>query len=111
MIDQQAGFRLQSVVREMMGRGVDPRNEDINWEGAREELKGQAEEDVRSTMLLEHVAEQEKIEVSKEEIEAEIEAIAKSSQQSIEQVRTVLTKEGANVASRTGCATAKRLTF
>src|SRR5687767_15362946 len=40
-VEQQTNQRLQAVVREMMGRGVDPRNPDMNWEGAREELQGQ----------------------------------------------------------------------
>lgn len=94
LVDQQTSYRLESAVRNMIGRGVDPRAQEINWEGAREELKGQAEEDVRSSMLLERIAEEEKIDVSNEEIEAEIEAIARSSQQPLEQVRSVLTKEG-----------------
>ena len=94
LIDQQTNRRLESVVREMMGRGVDPRNPQLNWESAREELKTQAEQDVRSTLLLERIAEEEKIEVSPEEIEAEIEAIAQSTQQPVEQVRGVLTKDG-----------------
>jgi trigger factor len=94
LIDQQTSYRLESVVRDMISRGVDPRNQNLNWDGAREELKVQAEEDVRSSLLLERIAEEEKIEVSKEEIEAEIQAIARSSQQPIEQVRSVLTKEG-----------------
>jgi trigger factor len=49
---------------------------------------------VRSSLLLERIAQEEKIEVSNEEIEAEIQAIARSSQQPVEQVRSVLTKEG-----------------
>jgi trigger factor len=94
LIDQQTSHRLESVVRDMFARGVDPRTQEINWEGAREELKGQAEEDVRSSLLLERIAEEEKIDVSNEEIEAEIQALARGSQQSIEQVRSVLTKQG-----------------
>ncbi|MDQ2936178.1 MAG: trigger factor [Acidobacteriota bacterium] len=94
LIDHQTSFRLESVVRDMIERGVDPRNQGINWEGARAELKDQAEKDVRGSMLLERIADEEKIEVANEEIEAEIEAIARGSQQSIEQVRSVLTKEG-----------------
>jgi trigger factor len=78
----------------MIGRGIDPRSRDVNWEGAREELKVQAEVDVRSSMLLEQIAEEEKIEVSDEEVEAEIEAIATASRQSKEQVRAALTKDG-----------------
>jgi trigger factor len=94
LVEHQTSFRLESVVRNMMGRGIDPRTQEINWEGAREELKDQAQADVRSQMLLERIAEEERIDVSKEEIEAEIEAIASSSQQPVEQVRSVLTKEG-----------------
>ena len=94
LIDHQTSYRLESVVRDMISRGVDPRNQNVNWEGAREELKVQAEEDVRSSLLLERIAEEEKIEVSNEEIEAEIQAIARSSKQPVEQVRSVLTKEG-----------------
>jgi trigger factor len=94
LIDHQTSYRLESVVRDMIGRGVDPRNQTVNWEGAREELKVQAEQDVRGSLLLDQVALDEKIEVSKEEIEAEIETIARSSQQPIEQVRSVLTKDG-----------------
>jgi trigger factor len=102
LIDHQTGYRLESVVRDMISRGVDPRNENVNWEGAREELKVQAEEDVRSSLLLERIAEEEKIEVSNEEIEAEIQAIARSSKQPLEQVRSVLTKEGgeSSIANR-----------
>jgi trigger factor len=102
LVEQQTSFRLESVVRDMIGKGVDPRNQNVNWEGAREELKTQAEADVRSSLLLERIAEEEKIEPSPEEIEAEIEAIAMSSQQSVEQVRSVLTKEGGerSIASR-----------
>jgi trigger factor len=94
LIDHQTSYRLESVVREMVGRGVDPRNQQLNWEGAREELKVQAEADVRGSMLLARIADEEKIDVSNEEIEAEIEAIARSSHQPKEQVRSVLTKEG-----------------
>ena len=94
LIDHQTNYRLESVVRDMIGRGVDPRNQEINWEGAREELRAQAEQDVRGSMLLERIAEEEKIDVANEEIEAEIQALARGSQQSIEQVRSVLTKEG-----------------
>jgi trigger factor len=94
LVEQQASHRLESVVRDMIGRGIDPRSGELNWEGAREELKVQAEEDVRASMLLEQIAEEEKIEVSNEEIEAEIEALATASRQPKEQVRAALTKDG-----------------
>jgi trigger factor len=102
MVDHQINYRLETAVRDMIGRGIDPRGQEINWDGAREELKGQAEEDVRGSLLLDRIVEEEKIDVSKDEIEAEIRAIAEGSKQPIEQVRSVLTKDGGerSIASR-----------
>ena len=94
LVEQQTNHRLESVVRDMIGRGVDPRATQLDWEGTREQLKAQAEVDVRATMLLDQIAEEEKIDVSKEEIEAEIDAISAASRQSKEQVRAALTKDG-----------------
>jgi trigger factor len=45
-------------------------------------------------LLLERIADEEKIDVSNEEIEEEIQTIARGSQRSVEQVRSVLTKDG-----------------
>jgi trigger factor len=94
LVDEQTNFRLEGVARQMMGRGIDPRRPELNWEAAREEMKVQAERDVRASMLLEKIAEAENITVSDEEVEAEIQSIATASQQPIEQVRAALTKNG-----------------
>jgi trigger factor len=92
--EHQAQHRLEAAVRDMMGRGIDPRGQEINWEGVRESLKEQADFDVRGSMLLDKIAEAEKIEVTDEEIEAEINSIAQGSRQTPEQVRAALTKQG-----------------
>ncbi len=94
LVDEQTKHRLEALARQMIGRGIDPRNQDINWEGARAEMQVQAESDVRVTMLLEKIAEAENITVSDEEVGAEIEALATASRQSTEQVRAALTKDG-----------------
>jgi trigger factor len=92
--EHQANNRLEAAVRDMIGRGIDPRGQEINWDGVREQLKAQAEFDVRGSLLLEKIAEQENLEVTDEEIEAEINSIAEGSRQSPEQVRAALTKQG-----------------
>jgi trigger factor len=94
LVDHQTNQRLQDAARQMMQQGIDPRNEQINWEGAREELRPQAEDDVRATMLMEKIAEAENITISNEEIEEEIESIASAARQTKEQVRAALTKNG-----------------
>jgi trigger factor len=94
LVEHQATQRLEAVVREMMGRGFDPRSQEVNWEGVRDEMKTQAAQDVRGSMLLERIADEEKITVTDQEIEAEIAAIAAASRQAPEQVRAALTKQG-----------------
>ena len=94
LVEQQTNHRLQDVASQMARRGIDPRTAEVDWERAREELKSQAEEDVRATMLMEKIAQAENITVSAEEVEAEIEQIATAARQSIEQVRAALTKNG-----------------
>ena len=94
LVDYQTNQLLESVVRDMVGRGFDPRQQQFNWEGLRAQLGEQATVDVRSSMLLERIADEEKINVTDEEIEAEINQLASSSRQSPEQVRAALTKQG-----------------
>ncbi|HSE30693.1 MAG TPA: trigger factor [Pyrinomonadaceae bacterium] len=94
LVEQQTNHRLESVMRDMIRRGVDPRGAGLDWQGAREELKGQAEDDVRASLLMDQIAQNEKITVSDEEIDAEIEAISLMSRQPKEQVRAALTKDG-----------------
>ncbi len=94
LVQHQTNSRLQEVMRDMIGRGIDPRNRELDWERARDELKAQAEADVRASMLLENIADEEKIDVTDEEIEAEINQIAVASRQPREQVHATLTKEG-----------------
>ena len=94
LVEEQTNHRLEGVARQMMARGIDPRNQEIDWERGREELQEQAEKDVRATMLLEKIAEAENVTVSEEEIGVEIEALAAASRQSTMQVRAALTKDG-----------------
>jgi len=94
LVQQQTEHRLESVVRDMINQGIDVRHPELDWEKARESLKEQAGYDLRSSLLLERIADEEKIEVTEQDIDTEINAIADASKQSAEQVRGILTKQG-----------------
>ncbi len=93
-VEHQAHQRLETLARDMMMRGIDPRTQAMDWEGLRESLLEPAAADVRGAMLLEEIAEKENIETSDEEIEAEIARISEASRQSLDKVRAALTKQG-----------------
>src|SRR5258708_3237016 len=93
LVEHQTEVRLESVVRDMIGQGIDPRNKELDWDKARDSLKQQASYDLRGSLLLERIADEEKIEVSEQEIDDEINAIAEASRQSPDQVRGILTNQ------------------
>jgi trigger factor len=93
-VQHQTEQRLESVVRDMVGQGIDPRNPQLDWEKARDSIKEQAGYDLRGSLVLDRIADEEKIDVTPEEIDDEINAIADASRQTPEQVRTILTKQG-----------------
>jgi trigger factor len=94
LVAHQTEHRFESVVRDMIGHGIDPRSPELDWERARDSLKEQASYELRSSLLLERIADEEKIEVSDDEIESEINTIAEGSRQTPQQVHDVLTKQG-----------------
>jgi trigger factor len=94
LVQQQTEHRLESVVRDMINQGIDVRRPELDWEKARDSLKEQAGYDLRGSLLLERIADEEKIEITDQDIDAEINAIAEASKQSPEQVRGILTKQG-----------------
>ena len=94
LVEHQTEHRFESIVRDMIGQGIDPRSPELDWDKARDSLKEQARYELRSSLLLEEIANEEKIDVSDQEIEDEINTIANASRQTAEQVRAVLTKQG-----------------
>ncbi len=94
LVEHQSRRLLESTVRDMMRGGFDPRNADVDWQNLRGQIEGQAIADLRGSILLERIADEENIEVSDEEIERDINAYAAASRQPIEEVRDALTKQG-----------------
>ncbi len=94
LVEFQTRKMMESTVRDMMQRGMDPRGQQLDWEGLHAALSGRAHEELRGSLLLERIAEAEGIEPTDEEINEEIESIATASRQTTEQVRASLTKQG-----------------
>lgn len=94
LVEFQTRKMMETTVRDMMQRGLNPNEQQLDWQGLHAALSGRAHEELRGSLLLERIAEAEGIEPTEEEIEQEIEAIAAGSRQTPEQVRSALTKQG-----------------
>ncbi|MDR3746893.1 MAG: trigger factor [Acidobacteriota bacterium] len=95
MLDQQIDLRLERGLRALAAQGM--RTEDMKRMDFARLRAGQREaalREVKASLILEQVADDEKIEVSDEEFDRELEALAIQSKQTLEQVRARLTQDG-----------------
>jgi len=95
LIENQARNLLNNFARDLQQRGVDLQTVDNNFvEMAYQQMQTQAERDVRGAMLLEKIAEAEKLEISKEEVDEEIGKLADYYRTTPEEIRSSLEKQG-----------------
>ena len=100
MLDQQIDLRLERGLlerglRALAAQGM--RTEDMKRMDFARLRAGQREgalREVKASLILEQIADEEKIEVSDEEFDRELEALATQSKQTVEQVRARLTQDG-----------------
>ena len=95
LVDRQIDLRLERGLRALAAQGM--KMEDLkkmDLPRLRAGQRDQAVHDVKSSLLLERVADLEKIVVSDEEVSRELEALAKQSKQTSEAVRARLTQDG-----------------
>lgn len=95
MVDQQIDLRLERGLRALAAQGM--RQEDMkrmDFDRLRAGQREGALREVKASLILEQIAEQEKIEVSDDEMEQELAGIAAQAKQPVEQVRTRLTQDG-----------------
>ena len=95
LIDRQIDLRLERGLRALAAQGM--KMEDLkkmDLPRLRSGQRDQAVNDVKSSLLLERIADLEKIEVDDADVNREIEALAKQSKQTSEAVRARLTEDG-----------------
>ena len=92
LVREQLEVRVNDTMRALMMQGVDPKTLKLDWNVFQEKQREQAIHDVKAALVLEYIAEKEDITVSEEEVEQEIALIAQNSEQSVETVKSQLTK-------------------
>jgi len=96
LVERQVDVRLERGLRALAAQGL--RAEDMqkmDLPGLRAGQREAALKEVKASLILEKIAEAEKIEVSDQEIDGEIEALARQTRQTAEAIRARLTREGA----------------
>jgi trigger factor len=112
LVERQIDIRLERGLRALVAQGMraeDMKKMDLNR--LRAGQREQAVQEVKASLLLDRIAEAEKIEVSNEEINDEIEALARQSKQTPEAIRARLTRDGALDRIRNRIRNEKTLNF
>ena len=112
LVERQIDLRLERGLRALAAQGM--RAEDIkkmDFNRLRAGQREQAVQEVKASLLLEKIADQEKIAVPDEEVEREIEALATQSKQTVEEIRARLTRDGAVDRIRNRIRSEKTLDF
>ena len=95
LVEHQKDVRLERVVRSLAQQGVDPRAVNLDWASLRQRQEDRAKEDVKAELIIDRIASEEKIDVTDEEVDSELEHLASHSGEPVEAVRARLTKQGA----------------
>ncbi len=95
LTESQMDVRLERVVRSLAAQGVDPRAVNVDWVSLRKNQRDKAVNDVKAELLLDRIADAEKIEATDGDVEKEIATLAERSGESATALRARLTKQDA----------------
>ncbi|MBL8149636.1 MAG: trigger factor [Blastocatellia bacterium] len=95
LVERQMTERVQNLQRFLLQNGLDPKQANFDWANVWQSQRQAAIHDVRCALIVEKIAEKEKVEVSQEEFEQEVAEISKTVGMSIEDTKSRLTKEDA----------------
>jgi trigger factor len=112
LVDRQIDLRLERGLRALAAQGM--KMEDLKKMDLPRLRAGQREQavhDVKSSLLLERIADLEKIEVGDDEVNREVESLAQQSKQTPETVRARLTQDGGLDRIRIRIRSEKTLNF
>jgi len=107
-IERQIEIQLAQY---LAARGVDPQKVRVDWEKLKESQQERARFEVKASLVLDRIADREAIETTVDEVDREVQRIARQERENVVAVRRRLEKEGQlrRIASR--IRTEKTLSF
>lgn len=94
LVDDRLRRRLERFAETLAAQGVDPEAAQIDWRGLRDEMRADAEKDVRESLVLEAVARAEDLTVTPEELDETVRQVAEGLRETPAALKTRLTRDG-----------------
>jgi trigger factor len=112
LVDRQIDLRLERGLRALASQGMKMEDmKKMDLPRLRVGQRDQAVQDVKSSLLLDRIAELEKIDAGEDEVSHELEALAQQTKQTSEAVRARLTQDGGLDRIRSRIRSEKTLDF
>jgi trigger factor len=111
LVDREIDRRIEEFARRLMDQRIDPRQANIDWNAFREGQRAPALEAVGSAIALDEISKREKIEVTDEDIDAELQRYADQTGHSLASIRARLEKDGELGRLAAGLRREKAVTF
>jgi len=110
-IDRQIENRVEQRLRSLQAEGVDPKSFKLDWDKVKVAQKDAALKEVKASMILGKVAELESIVATNEEVDRELDRIARQEKQPVAALRRKMTENGELSRLASHIQTEKTLNF
>jgi trigger factor len=93
-VNRQIENQVRMQLRDLAGKGIDPNTIKLDWEKVKESQRDKALRNVKASLLLEKISEREGIRATKDEVDREVQRIARQEREPVPVARARLEKEG-----------------
>jgi trigger factor len=93
-VERQIENRVEQSLRAMAEQGIDPRSIKLDWDKVKESQREKAVREVKASMLLSRISEREAIHATRDEVDREVEKIAKQQRESVAALQMKFEKDG-----------------
>lgn len=110
-VERQIHNRVEQSLRVMAEQGLDPKSLQIDWDKVKETQRPKAVEEVKASLLLSRISEREAIGATRDEVDKEVERVARQERQPVAAVQMRFEKDGALRRIADHIQTEKTLSF
>ncbi|HEY4085722.1 MAG TPA: trigger factor, partial [Bryobacteraceae bacterium] len=93
-VDRQIENRVEQRLRMLQAEGVDPKSFKLDWEKVKTAQKDAALREVKASLILGKVADRESINATNDEVDRELDRIAREQRQPVAVIRRKMTENG-----------------
>jgi trigger factor len=94
LVERQIEMFVEQYLRSLAARGVDPKSVKLDWEKVKTSQRDKAVREVKGSLILSRVAEKQGIDATIEEVDHEVQRIARQQREPVPAVRAKFERDG-----------------